>query len=191
MSRASEPRHEFHQQLECMVEGLRAGDEKVIRAWYAHVRRPLTSFILARVSNKSDVEEIFHDTCLSILESVGLFSAKSSFWGWMCSIARHEVADFYRRAYAKRMILALPFADAVFVEQIPDMHKVAGEVEEVVRSSLAKLSHEDRELLALKYLDKNSVKEIAVRLRLSFKSTESRLFRARKAFIAAYEANST
>jgi RNA polymerase sigma-70 factor (ECF subfamily) len=44
-----------------------------------------------------------------------------------------------------------------------------------------------RKILQLHYEEKFSVKEIAVILKLSFKATESLLFRARQSFRLAYE----
>ena len=56
-------------------------------------------------------------------------------------------------------------------------------VKEKIQAVLGRLLPRHRQLLILKYLDGLSVAEIAKQLTLSFKSVESQLFRARKAFV--------
>jgi len=158
------------------------GNEKEILKWYRVFEAPVTKYISSKVGNKEDVQELTQNIFLTCLESLPLFQQKSSLWTWMCSIARHEVADYYRKKYAKRVLQCIPFVDALLPEQIADMHDLSL----VVLSVLTKLSHAERELLQLKYIDGLSVKNIAGQLRTSIKSIESKLFRARRAFEELY-----
>jgi len=48
------------------------------------------------------------------------------------------------------------------------------------------LPHDYRLILRLKYIEEHSVQEISKQLAKTFKSTESLLYRARKAFIECY-----
>lgn len=161
---------------------IRVGDEQEIERWYRVLQKPLHRFILTKVSIPSDAQEITQDTFLSCLESIPLFKGQSPLFTWMCGIAKHEIADYFRKKYAKRVITMIPFAEALVPTQRFDMHEVA----HAVRSSLRKLSYKQRELLLLKYLDKTSVKGIATRLGMTAKSVEAALYRARKAFQEAY-----
>lgn len=161
---------------------LQLGNEKEILRWYRTFELPITKYIRSQVSNAEDVQELVQNVFLTCLESLPLFQQQSSLWTWMCSIARHEVADYYRKKYAKRVLQCIPFMDALLPEQVADMHDVSS----IVLSVLQKLSHADRELLQLKYVDGLSVKHIAVHLCQSIKSVESKLFRARKAFEELY-----
>lgn len=158
------------------------GDEREILRWYREYELLVTKYISTKVGNKEDVQELAQNIFLTCLESLPLFQQKSSLWTWMCSIIRHEIADYYRKKYAKRVLQCIPFMDAWLPDQIADMHDVSS----VVLSVLRKLSHTDRELLQLKYVDGLSVKHIATQLQMSIKSIESKLFRARKAFEELY-----
>lgn len=159
-----------------------SGNEREILRWYRVFELPIQKYMYTKVSNREDVQELAQNVFLTCLESLPLFQKKSSLWTWMCSIARHEIADYYRKKYAKRVLQLIPFMDALLPEQIADMHDVSS----VVLSVLRKLSHADRELLQLKYIDGLSVKHIASRLCVSIKSVESKLFRARKVFEELY-----
>lgn len=161
---------------------LRRGDEKAVLGWYKQYQQPLLRFIHTKIADPQDAQELCQNTFLSCLESLPLFKETSSLWTWMCSIARHEVADYYRKKYAKKVLKLIPFAEALLPEQIIDVHDVS----QAVRSALRKLSSRDRELLQLKYVDGKSVKSIAFALGVSVKSAESLLYRARKAFEEVY-----
>ena len=56
-------------------------------------------------------------------------------------------------------------------------------VKEKIHTVLANLLPRHRQILTLKYLEGLSVEEIAKHLAMTFKSVESQLFRARKAFV--------
>ena len=55
-----------------------------------------------------------------------------------------------------------------------------------IEETLNALSPQYRRLLQLKYIEGWSVTKIAQEMTISFKSAESKLFRARQAFVAAY-----
>ena len=57
---------------------------------------------------------------------------------------------------------------------------------EKIHTVLGKLLPRYRQILVLKYIEGHSVEEIAKKLTLTFKSVESQLFRARKAFVELF-----
>ncbi len=101
----------------------------------------------------------------------------------MVSISKHEVADYWRKRYAKKAILTIPFADQVYIEKLYSSAQTALVIERV----FSKMMPHEVKILQLKYEDGMSVKQIARKLGVSVKAAESKLFRARKAFQAAYE----
>lgn len=165
-----------------LIFQLRVGNEKAVERWYSQYVKKLLRFILTKVSQPRDAEEICQDTFLACLESLPLFKGNASLWTWMCSVARHEIADYFRKKYAKKLITMVPFSDVIIPGQFFDVHGVSRSVKNV----LSQLSFSERELLLLKYVDNVSVKHIACRMGVSFKSAESALFRAKKAFQTIY-----
>lgn len=57
---------------------------------------------------------------------------------------------------------------------------------EKIHAVLARLMPRYRQILILKYIEGHSVEEIAKKFALTFKSVESQLFRARKAFVELF-----
>jgi RNA polymerase sigma-70 factor, ECF subfamily len=168
---------------EIVLAGLRSGDPVAVERWYKQYRPKLARLIQAKVGNFRDVEELVNDTFMSCLRHLPLFRGESSIWTWMQRVAGHEVADYYRKYYAKKTIHALSLEELLLSAPHHDAHHTS----ELVAQALAKLRPDYRELLLLKYVDKKQVKSIAAELGRSIKSVEADLFRARQAFRVAYE----
>jgi RNA polymerase sigma-70 factor (ECF subfamily) len=100
----------------------------------------------------------------------------------MVRIAQHEVADYYRKRYAKKFIHALPLSELLPFNDLSDTHEIALKVRQV----LAQMAKEEREILLMKYVDGKRVKQIANELGRTAKSVESILFRARNEFRQLY-----
>lgn len=165
-----------------LLEDLRLGLPEAVAAWYKKYSSYLHYYIAKKISSKKDVEEIVRETFLNCLRHLPLFRGQSSLKTWMTKIASHEVADYYRRRYAKKFIRALPLSQLIISEDPQNMHQTSEYVKDVLRH----MRQDYRELLLLKYVDRKTVKTIAKRLRKSVKSIESDLFRARQEFRILY-----
>jgi len=166
-----------------LVELLKLGDEAAVDHWYERYEPALKQFMLSKVPAVFDAEELTQQTFLQCLKSLSLFRGTASLQTWMLSVARHEVADFYRKLYAKKALQTLPLTQWFLSEPIPDSQ----EVSQKVLSVLAEMSAASKELLLKKYVDGQKVAEIAAELETTVKSVESQLFRARNEFKLLYE----
>ena len=161
---------------------LKSGDPKAVQLWFTAYHDRLYHAISARVSQEKDVEELVQDTFLACLKHLPLFRGESSIWTWMTRITQHEVADYYRKRYAKKFIHALPLSELLPLRDLSDAH----EISQKVRQVLAKMASDEREILLMKYVDQKKVKQIAAELGRTAKSVESVLFRARLEFRKLY-----
>jgi RNA polymerase sigma-70 factor (ECF subfamily) len=152
-------------------------------------RKRLTKFVARKVRELEDVEEIVQDTLMSGLDSLPMFKGNSDLFTWLCSIARHETADFYRRQKIKRIVFSrLPFLEKLVSEALgPELAYQELETKRRIVNVWKKLSEGYAEILRLKYIDGLSMKVIAKKLGLTVKAVESKLFRARMAFQKEYE----
>jgi RNA polymerase sigma-70 factor (ECF subfamily) len=151
----------------------------------------LKNFIRQRVAEEKDVEEIYQETLIAAFESLDRFKGKSSFYTWLCAIAKHEVVDFYRKQKIKTFLFSrFPWLEELASQALgPEQILLRNEFEARVKKTMVSISEGYREVLRLKYYDNLSVKEIAVKLDETAKAVESRLFRARKAFAEAFVAD--
>jgi RNA polymerase sigma factor (sigma-70 family) len=171
-----------------IVAGILSGDERSLRSFYRQYHQSITSYIKMKIQNEADAEEVIQDTLLATIEAMRDFSFRSSLFTFMCSIANHKVIDFYRRKKIKHMVFsAMPDIEALLVSLISPENILD---EEILRDKINKtfdlIAPMYKKILQLKYIYGYSVDEIAEKLSISFKSAESQLFRARKAFTTAY-----
>lgn len=165
-----------------LVNKLLAGDRRALKKFYLSYRPRLLAYTSGRVRLREDAEEIVQDAFLGCLDSLPVFSFRSSLWTFLVSIARHEIADYYRRLYAKRAIKYVPFVEQVYSEPM----LAADETAELFEKALTRLRPVERKLIVWKYEEELSVKEIAKRLGVGIKAAESKLYRARQSFKEVY-----
>ena len=161
--------------------------------WIKEHAGKLLNFIRKRVENEEDARDIFQETLISAYTSLPLFKNQSSFFSWLCGIARHEIGDFYRKKKIKTILFShLPWLEDLASEALgPEQTLLRKEVEEEIKKAMAKLSEGYREILRLKYYQGLTVAEIAKELNETVKAVESKLFRARQAFIKVFALDSS
>lgn len=171
-----------------LVREILKGEKKAIDCLYSHYKRGLLHFINQKVADKKDAEEILQDTFISALDSLPLFQHKSLLMTWLKAIAKHEVADFYRRQKIKTILFShFPFLEKIIDQALgPDLAIQEKEMKVKVWLTLKNLSEGYRKILRLKYIEGLSMAEIAQELKITVKAVESRLSRARLAFQKAF-----
>ena len=147
-------------------------------------RPPLLSFIKKRIKHKQDAEDIVQETLISALNSLPSFNFKSSTFSWLCAIANHEIADFYRKEKIKTII----FSKSRVLEKVasqalgPEKNCLKQELKLEIKNVLKSLNEGYFKILRLKYIEQLPMKIIAKQMDITVKAVESRLFRARKKF---------
>ena len=154
----------------------------------AILRQRLVRFVATKVNDRADVEDIVQETLISIYDSLVLFKGKSSFFTWACAIAKHEIADFYRKKKIKQVVFSkLPFLEGLVSEALgPELAYQELEAKTKIVNTLKRLSEGYAQILRLKYVEELSMRQIANQLNLTVKAVESRLTRARLAFQKVY-----
>jgi RNA polymerase sigma-70 factor (ECF subfamily) len=167
-----------------LIAKLLIGDQQATRLFYQNYKAKLLGFISRKIGSELDAEELAQDTLIAALENLPLFNAHSSLYSWICSIAKHEIADFYRKQKIKKVLYTtLPFLEKLADEALsPDLELEKEELKTKFYHTLANLPEGFERILRLRYIDRLTLSEIAREVGLSYKATESRLFRARLAF---------
>ncbi|HJZ94345.1 MAG TPA: sigma-70 family RNA polymerase sigma factor [Gemmataceae bacterium] len=162
-------------------DAVAAGDERAWRAWYEEEYAPLEAYVLWRCAGLRDLaDDVLQETWLTAVRRVRHFDPEAgSFHGWLCGIAANVVRNQFR---SRRRRLA---------RQEPLPADVAGSIpapvdRERVALALVALPERYETALRLKYLDRQSVAEIAAAWGETEKAVESVLSRARAAFREAY-----
>jgi RNA polymerase sigma-70 factor (ECF subfamily) len=140
-------------------------------------------YLVTRVGTAAVAEDLTSVTFLAAVEGVGRGAIREPNVAWLLGIARHKLADHWRRvARDERQMHAV----ASLTEHAHDpwtAHLDAAHAHAV----LAQLGAHHRSALTFRYLDGLAVAEVASLLGRSVHATEALLVRARHAFRVAYE----
>ena len=179
----------LYQDESLLIRDLRAGLERATTFWFHQYEPRLSAYVARKLDKPLDAEEIVQEVFINCLKALPNFKGNSKLFTWMCSIANHEIADYFRKRYAKKFIHALPLADFLLGTDTDNSLKIldAHQTAETLHRVFSKIGHHYQELLLLKYVDQKKVKDIARQLGRSPKSIESDLFRARRDFREQYQ----
>jgi len=141
------------------------------------------------VGKDEDVEELLQDTFMSMFDSLSLYRGEASVKTYILSIARHEVADWYRKRYVRKMIeKTAPLFDSMMGEMAtPEWEMKKARLKNKFYGAYRKMNKKQQDILSYRYELGMSVKEVAERMKMSVKATESLLYRTRVAFRRVYE----
>lgn len=174
----------MEQLIEEVLAGKKGAATKFYRTYSARVRK----YLVSRLPSEQDSEDILQETFLSAFDSLLLYRGEASVISWLLSIARHEAADFYRKRYVRQVVEKTSplFEEMVQTAETPEFAMEKKKLRRRFLKAYRSLSGQYQDILSFRFELSLSVKEIAARMKLSPKATESLLFRARRAFAAAY-----
>ena len=160
---------------------------KRFKELYDHSFDQVYGYIFARTGDAGTAEEIIQETYTAAWVSMGSFSGRSRDITWVIGIARHKIADYYRKAMRRET-----FEEAIEEYQQPDAGIetmiIGYETRMDVARAFSALCPAYRYVLAMKYLDGYSVKEIAHALERTPKAIDGMLQRAKAGFLKGYKA---
>lgn len=142
-------------------------------------------YLLARCGGPALAEDLTAETFLAAVDAARRDDPPPVSTQWLIGVARHKLADHWRRqAREERHLASVAAGDVAHAADPWDAHLDAVRA----RDTLACLSPPHRAALTLRYLDDLPVPEVADLLERSIHATEALLVRARGAFRRAYEA---
>jgi RNA polymerase sigma-70 factor (ECF subfamily) len=143
-------------------------------------------FVFYRVGRRPEVaEEVTQEVFARALAHMDRYdAARGDFGQWLGGISRNAIRDLARRSRAPGA--ALPADPGPLLAGLPGLSDPAAEAadrdgQEVLLRALSALPERYRELLRWKYLEEQSVREIAERQGTTEKAVEGMLGRARAA----------
>lgn len=170
------------------IQRILSGDRRALHSFYHTYTPKLTRFINTKINNPKDAEEILQDTLYAFLEAIRDFAGTSKLQTFLFSIASHKIVDFYRKKKIKHVLFSRAPQLETLVSPLlnPEEHLDIVLLKEKIYKVLGRILPRYRDILLMKYIDGLSVGAIARKFTVSFKSAESQLFRARKAFVALF-----
>ncbi|WP_164689311.1 RNA polymerase sigma factor [Herpetosiphon llansteffanensis] len=127
-----------------------AGDHEAFVRLYQRYITPVYRFLVARLQQHHDAEEVAALAFERTWQSLAQFKPNGSFVGWLFTIVRRCLADFYRRGQRSQQQTHL--SDQLASQQLsPELAMLALEQQSLLQQAVAQLTPEQQELLQLRF----------------------------------------
>lgn len=171
------------------IKRILKGESDAVIEFYKFYSPKILRYLSKKLPRYEDAQELTNDTFLEAIDSLSVLRREENISSWLYRIAHNKMVDFYRKKKIKSILLSqAPFLQIAANEiNQPEFQLEKNKIRDRIESALYSLSRKYQKILILHYEEKISVKELAKTFNLSFKATESLLFRARQSFKLAYE----
>ena len=152
------------------------GDADAFEVLYQRHKGPLYRFIL-RQCGQDNVDELFQDIWLKIINSRTSYQVKATFKTWLYLIARNRIIDYYRRQNLRpadnNPDRLSSIRDAREIQ--PENQLETSNQHELLMSAIAALPREQKEVFLLKEEAGLGIEDIAITTGITFEAAKSRL----------------
>jgi RNA polymerase sigma-70 factor (ECF subfamily) len=179
-----------------LVRRMLSGDEDAFVRFFDVVYPAMYRFALARVDfDRETAAELAQATVCKAIHNLPRFRGEAALLTWVCTICRNEIYAYHkhqRRAAPVDLVEDDPEVRAALESlRASSSHDLDASLERervaaLVRRVLDSLPPRYASALEWKYIEEQSVHDIAVRLGVGVKAAESLLTRAREAFRDAF-----
>lgn len=169
----------------------RTGRDDVFRELLARYKTPVFRLIRHHVGDADEAMDLSQESFVAAFAAIDRYDGDRPFRIWIARIALNKCRDWARRRAVRSFFTrALPLEDAHDVAaETPAPDIEAGDRAELarVRRAMSGLPHNLREVLVLRGIEELSQSETAELLKVSEKTVETRLYRARTRLRAMLE----
>ena len=157
-----------------------------IEVLYKQYYKPVLNFILQKMHNVENAEELTNDTFIKASEKMYQFNPeKSNISTWLHNIAKNLVIDFYRKDESDKVINVSNFVDESGNEfmQIEDMNNKSDESLEnkellqAVQKAMSQLKPKYQKIAQMFFIEDQPYPEIAIALQMPVGSVKGTIFR--------------
>lgn len=150
-----------------IINGLRSGDEKIIRELYALHYRPLCYFAEKLVNDKEEAEDIAVDTFLKLLNKKHDFDNLQDIKSFLFTVARNACFDFLRkvkrRDKSNRELEYLAEPD----ERFGEMEMITAKVLQTIYAEVENLSGQCRQVFKSIFVEGKNTATVAMEMGIS------------------------
>ena len=123
--------------------------------------QPVYRYLLSKVGNVQDAEDLTGQTFLSAVQSFDNYRHKGRFAAWLFSIARNKTIDFYRK---NKNQLSLEATDAYLSRNLGEHYSLKTDRQLDLARLINTLPQEEQELLRLRFIAGMRFREISALL---------------------------
>lgn len=168
--------------IDQIIEGVKKGDSDSCFRLVERYRDPLFSWILQRISNPNDAEDILQESFTKCFKRIESYNNNYSFSTWLYTIAKNSALDFLRKgelAVAPYYGEESPVKEGEDLAPSPEDQLIAKQNIEQLVTAIKELSPIYREVSELRFIHDYALEEIAKELNIPLNSVKSRVRRAK------------
>jgi RNA polymerase sigma-70 factor (ECF subfamily) len=154
------------------------GDEAAFETLVKRHKHRFRVYIQRHVEHPDDTDDVMQQVFISLWRNLRHYDPKRSFKQWLGYIVFNKCRDAARRAAVRRKA-AVTFPPITFSTATPEMSLLRDQALQRLELAIDKMPLPYREALALTILEDLSQSEAALRLGVTVKAVEVRLYRAR------------
>ncbi|MBL8921605.1 MAG: sigma-70 family RNA polymerase sigma factor [Myxococcaceae bacterium] len=163
------------------VRRARRGDASAFAALVRGMQRPVFGLCLRLLRNEAEATEVAQETFLRAYQNLERFDEARPFDLWVLTIARNLCLDILRRRQKVKTEDVEPHAPTLAShEPTSEDRAIEKQQRQSLEEAMSTLSSDDREVLALYYVQKRTTKEIGTIMGVAPGTIMARLFRARE-----------
>ncbi|WP_312765225.1 sigma-70 family RNA polymerase sigma factor [Epilithonimonas sp.] len=139
------------------------------------------SFVMNRVKDENDADEITVSVFSKVLNKLDLFDPNFQFKTWILTIAQNTIIDFWRRKSRENEDASdgLENVKNEFARS-PEELLISEEDQQKIIKIIETMDAKNQDIIRLRFFEERSIKEIAEELNLSVANTKVRIMRAKK-----------
>lgn len=172
-----------------LVDLLLKKNDSALRELIHRYEKKLHNFVFKKLRSREVSQEIVQDVFIELFEALRAYKKTASLKTYLFTIAQYKAIDHIRKQKIKRVLFSAipPYILERLKTILIDDELEKKELSQKIETTIQKLPNDYRLVIRLKYMEGYQVEHIAKEMSLSFKATESLLYRARKAFITLYK----
>lgn len=159
--------------ISMVIKSIKRGKVEILLQWIDENKQKLYRLCWSYLKNESDIEDVFHNTIIKVVEEINNLQKEQAFQSWFITIMLNECRKTlrYRRKVQPSEYVEIDIKDSDSENQVERLDLIDG---------LKQIQEEYKELIILKYYSGYSQKEIAEMLDMPLGTVKTKLFRGLK-----------
>lgn len=156
-----------------IAKSMKSGNIEVLLQWIDANKQKLYRMSWSYLKNNTDVEDVFHNTIIKVVENINKLQNEQAFEGWFVSILLNECRKILRDRRKVQPSVYIELGDTAYSpkDQAESLDLIAG---------LNIINEKYKELIILKYCSGYSQKEISEILNMPLGTVKTKIFRGLK-----------
>jgi RNA polymerase sigma-70 factor (ECF subfamily) len=168
-----------------LIQKCKNNDRKASAELFRIYAPRMMAICLRIVKDRDIAEDLVHDGFVVVFTRIGDFRDEGSFEGWIRRIFANLSLDYIRDNVKTERLEMMEEETDYVVQTDPDVLRKVGL--EALMATIEKLPDDFRTIISLFSIEGYTHEEIAAMLNISVRSSESRLYRAKKMLVTLIE----